>query len=270
MSNFFEQKLVKINIGKYELDIPEAHMLIELVKTQPYRDLCVGISAKFFSENYPDSMIVDIGANIGDTAAIISTYCQNKLLLIEASDYYHEILMRNTPQLSNELIIKKILISDGSESSGLLYHWGGTAYFKEEEKGVNIKTERLCDVADDNTCLVKIDTDGYDFKIILDSINWLEKVKPGVLFENEIRNTESFENSNQVYHKLIEIGYKYFIVWDDPGFHMVSTSSLDILKNLNRYLFKVWEREGYKTICNYDILCIHQDDEDIYKKLCEW
>ena len=96
--------------------------------------------------------------------------------------------MGNAPQLSNKLIVKKILISDGSKTSGLLYHWGGTAYFKEDDKGVNIKTERLCDVADANTCLVKLDTDGYDFKIILDSISWLTKVKPEVLFENEIRN----------------------------------------------------------------------------------
>lgn len=270
MNAFFKQSLVTIKIGHYELEVPESHILVKLGKIQPYRDICVGVAAKYIAEKYPDMLIIDIGANIGDTAAMIASYCNSKLLLVEASDYFFEILQKNVSQFPNQINLKKVLVSDGTEVSGALYHWGGTAYFKEENKNVRIKTERLCDLANENTCLVKLDTDGYDFKIILDGISWFSQTKSSILFENQIRSPQELEDANRVYQELTAIGYKYFIVWDDPGFHLLSTSSLDILFNLNRYLFKVWERKNYRTICNYDVLCLHENDKDLYESLNQW
>ncbi|AIE76002.1 MULTISPECIES: FkbM family methyltransferase [unclassified Synechocystis] len=270
MTDFFHQAFTKIKIGDYEIDAPEKHLLLNLLPVQPYRDQCVGVSAGFFSKKYPDSLIIDVGANIGDTAAIVSTYSNNELLLIESSDYYFDILEANSSKFKNNVTLKKIFIADGSQVSGYLYHWGGTAYFKAEENGVNIKTERLCDLTKNKVCFVKLDTDGFDFDIILDSVKWFSQVKPGILFENQIRNAHDLAQADLVFDKLFEIGYTHFIVWDDPGFHLLSTSSIKDLKQLNRYLFKVWEREGYRTICNYDVLCIHENDHEIYDSLCKY
>ncbi|QUS60868.1 FkbM family methyltransferase [Synechocystis sp. PCC 7338] len=270
MTDFFNQALVKIKMGNYEINIPENHLLLKLVQVQPYRDQCVGISAGFFSEKYSSSLIIDIGANIGDTAAIIANYSSNELLLVESSDYYFDILKTNVGNIKNNITLKKIFIADGSQVSGFLYHWGGTAYFKPEEGGVNVETERLCHLAESDVCFVKLDTDGFDFGIILDSIEWFSLLKPGIFFENQIRNTDDLEQANLVFNKLFEIGYKYFVFWDDPGFHLLSTSSINDIKQLNRYLFKVWEKDGYRTICNYDVLCIHKDDQEIYNSLCRY
>jgi len=268
---YFEQGFTQIKCGAYEIEAPENHLLVKLLKSQPYRDLCVGIAAKYISAKYPNATMIDIGANIGDTAALIATYARNKLILVEGSDYFFDILVRNASQLPNETVIKKVLISDGSEISGSFHHWGGTASFNEGAGGkVKIPTERLSNIADENTCFIKIDTDGYDFKILTDSLEWLTSAHPTILFENQIRNNQDCNSADELYVHLMQIGYEYFIVWDDPGFHLVSTTSLDVLKDLDRYLFKVWQNDGHRSICNYDVLCLHKNDKDVYQNICAW
>jgi FkbM family methyltransferase len=262
---FFRQCITTIKCGDFEIEAPEDHPLKKLLESQSSKDVCVGIAAKFVSAKYPNGTILDIGANIGDTAAIIATYSKNKLVLVEASDYYFDILCRNASRIPNVQAVKKSLISDGTVLSGSFSHWGGTANFHEEIAAKKqTKSQRLCDVAGSDTCFIKIDTDGYDFKILRSSVEWLGKVQPAILFENWLRNSADFADANALYSELSQIGYMHFIVWDASGFHLVSTSSLDTLKHLNRYLFKS------KVVDYYDILCLHQKDEDIYTNISEW
>ena len=268
---YLGQDFTKIKCGAYEIEVPEEHILVKLLKSQPYRDLCVGITAKYISAKYPDGTIVDVGANIGDTAAVLATYARNKLILIEGSDYFYDILIRNIAKLPNEIVIKKAVVLDGSKISGSFRHWGGTASFHERAQGnVRIQSQRLSNIVDENTCFVKTDTDGYDFRILIDSLEWLASACPAILFENQIRNNQDRDSADHLYARLMQIGYTYFIVWDDPGFHLASTTSLDILTDLNRYLFKVFQNEGHKSIYNYDVLCLHRKDIDVYRNICEW
>lgn len=270
--NFFDQKLTILKCGNYEILAPCNHILINLKNTQPYRDLCIGISAKYIYEKYPTGTIIDIGANIGDTAAIIATYSKNKLILVEGSDYFFNILSQNIAKISNEVILHNAFVSDGSSIIGSIHHWGGTSYFSENNnKDAKVQnTVRLCDIADEKSTLIKIDTDGYDFKILLNSIVWLSQYTPAILFENSIRNIEDFNNAQELIKKLYNIEYHRFIIWDDAGYHLVSTDLLNVLEDLNKYLFKIWQNIGHKSIYNYDILCLHSKDEEIYESITTW
>lgn len=138
-------------------------------QSQPYRDLCVGITAKFVTEEYANATIVDIGANIGDTAAIIAQYTSAKIVLVEASDYDAGILTKNVRQFPNEIEIQRVFVADGKEVHGNLHYRCGTAFF-EESSGSSKETRRLCDIADENTRFVKTDADGFDVKIIRASL----------------------------------------------------------------------------------------------------
>ena len=271
--HFFETRFETIQCGQFEIQAPVDHILLKLQRTQPYRDLFVGITAKFIASKYPQKNMVDIGANIGDTAALMASNCTNKLILVEASDYFHEILKKNATKLPNEVVIKKCFVSDGSVVTGSLHHWKGTAAFQEKsEDTMQVKTERLEDVADNDTCFIKSDTDGYDFKILMSSLNWIEKVKSALLFENHLGNSGDFSDSDKLITELDSIGYKYFIVWDDTGLHMVSTDNIQVIKDLNRYLFKMWSvvNNEIKGIYNYDVLCLHKRDQDIFDNVSEW
>lgn len=268
----FNQKLTLLKCGDYEIFAPCNHILINLKNKQPYRDLCIGISAKYIYEKYPTGTIIDIGANIGDTAAIIATYSKSKLILVEGSNYFFNILTKNLTEISNEIILHNAFVFDGSSINGTLHHWGGTSYF-DENNNKDAKTQhtvKLCDIADDKSSFIKIDTDGYDFKILLNSIEWLSQYTPAILFENSIRNIEDFNNSQELIKKLYAIGYQSFVIWDDAGYHLVSTNLLNVVEDLNKYLFKIWQNIGHKSIYNYDILCLHSKDEDVYTSITNW
>jgi len=215
--------------------------------------------------------MVDIGANIGDTAAIIATQAKNPLVLVEASDYFFNILSRNAARIPNVRVVKKVLISDGVPVSGTLRHWGGTASFQERADAPQpAKTQRLSEVAGDDACFVKIDTDGFDFKIVKGSLDWLRRVQPGCLFECQIRDNKELADAGALLEGLEQAGYAGFTVWDDRGLHMVSTTSLEVLKDLTRYLFKNSAQPERRTVANYDILFLAQKDADVHENIRDW
>jgi FkbM family methyltransferase len=264
---YARQSTVKMLVSGFTLEIPRHHHLVGMQKSQPYRNLCVGITAKFVTEKYIDATIIDIGANIGDTAAVIAQYCGNKMIVVEASDYYAEILSRNVKQFPNPIEIERVFVSDGNEVRGSLHYRGGTAFF-EESSGTSTEspktTKRLCDIADATTRFLKIDTDGFDTKIIRAGLEWLSAEKPAILFENSISDKEALLDANSLFESLRGIGYEYFIYWDDPGFHVLSTRSMAAIKDLNHYLFKLMETGFSRGISNYDVLCLHEGDKDIF------
>ncbi len=267
---FRSQALTTISCGEFTLEAPLSHLLTRLQRTQPYRDLCVGITAKGLSAKYPHSTMIDVGANIGDTAAMMARHCGNKLVLIEASEYFFALLTRNTAQFPNEVVLRRALVSDGSEMFGSLRHWGGTAYFESDGSAPGVTSVRLSDIADDQTCFVKIDTDGHDVRILNDSLDWLASARAAVLFENQIGSREDCDRVDELFHRLRRIGYEYFIVWDDPGFHVISTRSIDVLHNLNRYLLRVTQSADHVGISNFDVLCLHENDHDVLQHIDDW
>jgi FkbM family methyltransferase len=268
---FFEQRLVGLKCGDYEISVPEGHMLRKVLPLQPYRDLAIGLIARLVARKYPFASICDVGANVGDTAAIIATQTRNKLILIEASDYYFDLLTTNVRQLPNEKILRKVMISDGAPVHGHLHHWGGTARFEANSQSPGTPSMTLAEAADSDTRLVKIDTDGFDFRIIASSLGWFQDVgHPALFWENQITTQDELASSDLLFSKLQDIGYKYFVVWDDAGFHLVSTDSLAVLQDLNRYLFKVWTNQAHISVYNYDVLAVHEQDLDIYAQVKDW
>lgn len=210
---------------------------------------------------------MDIGANIGDTAAIIANNSSAKMILVEASDYYAEILARNVKQFPNEIEIQRVFVSDGKDVQGRLHYRGGTSFFEESEgsaSGSPRKTMHLCDIADENTRFEKTDTDGFDTRIIPAGLDWLTAQKPALLFENTIARKEMLDDGNSLFESLAEIGYQYFAYWDDPGFHILSTASLAAVRDLNHYLYKLRESAYERGTSNFDVLCIQGCDKDIF------
>jgi FkbM family methyltransferase len=268
-SEFVNQKLKSIRCGDFEIRIPESHILLSLQDKQPLRDICVGISAMCLGIKYPNSTMIDVGANIGDTAAIIASYASNKLILVEGSDYYHSLLEMNSRQFRNEISIKKMFLVDGKKIDGHLTHWGGTAFFDKNncQSNSQYETERLCNLTDQEVSFVKLDTDGSDFSILLDSMDWLGLNTPAILFENQIPSQCELERSCEVLKQLVECGYNYFILWDDAGFHLLSTTCVLTVNDMSRYLFNVHKNAKYISIYNTDVLCLHVKDKDVYEHI---
>jgi FkbM family methyltransferase len=267
---FLAQGRTQLEAFGIVLDLPAQHPLPGLIATHPYRDLCIGVVAKFMSQKYPSETIIDIGANIGDTAAIIAENCKNPLVLVEGSDFYFDYLTVNATRLRSPTVLRRILISDGRPMYGELQHWGGTAEIKPSAAAPPVETVRLCDITSCDVCFVKSDTDGHDFKILLAALDWLESQMPALLFESQIRDADDLAAANSLIEGLFKAGYRHFVVWDAAGYHLLSTSDTSAVDGLHRYVMKVVTAGVAGNVCNLDVACFHGRDLDVFEQTAEW
>jgi FkbM family methyltransferase len=244
--------------------------LPHLHECQPLRDQCVGIVAQEIGKKYADQLIIDIGANIGDTAAIIASKASNPLLLIEASDFFYSYLVKNAAKLNNKIVTHKILIGTGEYTSGELFHWGGTAEWKEDTSTTPVHTEKIHNMTKESVCFIKSDTDGYDFKILLASLPWLAIQKPALLIESQIREQKDFDTQVRLLDELSNIGYDNFIVWDDTGNHLLSTNESQVISDISRQKLNSSLNGGLKISSNFDICCFHIQDIDVYQTVTNY
>ena len=93
------QTSIELRVGNFLLSAPSGHILAQVQATQPFRDLAIGLVARELARKYPGETFVDIGANIGDTAAVMATYSPSPIIAVEPSDFYHPFLMKNVTQV---------------------------------------------------------------------------------------------------------------------------------------------------------------------------
>ena len=93
--------LIKYKLEKYEIILPLKHELPIIKRDYPLYDTQIGRIVKYINEKYPSFQIIDIGANVGDSATIIKSNVDLPILCIEADDYYYSLLLGNTKNFNN-------------------------------------------------------------------------------------------------------------------------------------------------------------------------
>jgi hypothetical protein len=125
-SAVFRQGTATLHVGDFTIALPDKHPLIDWQRSQPYRDQHIGISAGLFGRKYPRAALIDIGANVGDSAARMASHCRNDLILIEPSPLYLKYLKKNAALFHNKTMIEEVLIGGESMGHGNLVHTGGS------------------------------------------------------------------------------------------------------------------------------------------------
>jgi FkbM family methyltransferase len=167
--------------GKTILDIPDTHKVRDIHKQDPLYDRAFGFVLEAIARHSPDSVFVDVGANIGDTAATMANYVTNPIVCVEGGEDYLGFLRRNAsligPQVS---ILERFVRSDALAGSRLRYSAGlGTGALELSGSGNNdgVADARFISVRDlletaaargRGVGLIKSDTDGFDGFLVLD------------------------------------------------------------------------------------------------------
>jgi hypothetical protein len=147
------------------------------------------------------------------------------------------------------------LVSDGAPTRGNLILSAGTAYFEAANTSPR-PTLHLSEVAGTSAALIKIDTDGLDAQIINSALDFLATGMPVLIFESQVRTRSELDIANALIGNLEAIGYSYFIVWDDAGRHVLSSSDTGAVRDLHR-------------IGHCDIACFADRDMDIFDLVTE-
>ena len=204
---------------------------------------------------------VDIGANVGDTAAAINAGGTTPVLCIEGDPSYFQFLEHNAKALGPQIVVEKCFVGDRdgqADEAKLDRRQGTTAAVRAIGSAAGrLPVRRLESILRahpqfESPQLVKIDTDGYDFRIILSHLPFLSTRKPVLFFEYIVDARPSCEQSLECIDALIRVGYEQFLVFDNFGHFLLSTTSRDTVRELNQYLLS---NAMFGTAVNYFDIC---------------
>ncbi len=246
----------KYRIGKYEIFIPENFGLPNFQENCRLYDRFLPVLASFLPEN---TKIIDVGANIGDTLFSLINECENDILCVEASDVFFEFLKNNIKLLSNpdSIRVKSIneFVGTGRYNGFFEHTHLGTAKLVDDEN-FKISFKLLDDLValKNNISLLKVDTDGFDFDVIMSANQIINESQPILFWENLIENMNQLESYKEFYNWLENNGYEYFCVFDNFGNIVFDSKDYKLLEKLNNYLISMELNLSVRTIYYFDIV----------------
>lgn len=266
-------------IGPYQILLPSDHLLDIYQSTWLRYDTALGYIADAIFQKYPESSAIDIGANVGDSAALIRKYTDITVLCIEGNPDFLEYLKQNALRIG-QVEIAECFVGKDEElvNLDLVYSNGGTASIvdaMDSEGTAVVSTKSLASILSDhpsfkNSKLLKIDTDGFDFYIIETSIEVIEQLSPVVYFEYDI----SFQNQGEeaalaTIQALFNIGYEYFLIYDNYGNYLVSLSNqeYDRFLDLTTYLASNRKKSGTPVVHYFDVCGFTENDIDLFESI---
>ena len=270
-------KIVKTKIGKFYLNMREEHILPTLLKYQPYYSTNLPRLAVELFKKYPDLKMIDVGANIGDTVALTRSQCSFPITCIEGDNDFFSLLKTNTKQFKDVQIFNQLL---GDKNENVITKFKKnieTARIHNNQSAVSdgtmlsvITLDHFLEAHTDirQSKLLKIDTDGYDMKILRGGLEYIKKIKPVIFAEYDtIFFAEHGETGTTTLMALENLGYDDIIYYDNFGKLIISSSLSNhlLIKQMDDYI----DMEQRTPFPYYDIALFHRDDKDIAKQFIE-
>lgn len=264
------EPLIKYNIAGFPLLVPISHQLPLILKIYPHYSSNLARIAKYVKQKYEDLKFIDVGANIGDSIAILRKEVEFPILCIEGDEQFLSVLEKNTALFSDVYIAKNYLGEANKIIRGDILKEGGTAHLQEREDYGGepiIEVKKLSEVLKEyplfsNSKMIKIDTDGLDCKILRGAIDFLKSEKPVIFFEYDpFLLAEQGDDGISIFKYFIDSGYKKLLVYDNFGDLMLSTDVDNdrLLQEIHLYFSGRW---GHRYC---DICAFHAEDSDLFE-----
>jgi FkbM family methyltransferase len=231
----------RYEIGGRELHFPADHNLPAYQRRFRLYDRKIGIAAEAVWQSHPDGLGVDVGANVGDTAAAIRSRCPMPLVCIEGDPYFYAFLERNAPAIDAVTPVQAVVGETTGPIHAKLAHRGGTSRLVQSDRVVEVWQlhDLLIARGIDSRLirLVKVDTDGGDFGILLGSATWIAGQQPSLFFEYAPATDADAARALLLTGHLARLGY-HFVVFDNFGHTMrvIRAGAQEAFIELNRYL----------------------------------
>jgi FkbM family methyltransferase len=265
--------VVSIQFGRYSIQVPKESQFSVLYghDSRPLGPLASLTS--LVKKKFSFLAVVDIGANVGDTACIIKTAEEVPILCIEGDEYVFGFLQKNIAQFRNVTARKLFLGETTKEIRASFEKSGWNLTIKPNEtstQAVNLLSLDDFIFSESGVLtfkLVKIDAEGFDCSIIRGATNFLREVHPVIHFEYNRENMDAIgEPGIDTLLLLSGLGYSHVTVHDPWGRFFCSTtlSEQNFIKDLHGYADSVHGRIPF-----YDITAFHESDSDLAAEFLE-
>jgi FkbM family methyltransferase len=240
-------------VGRYELVLPAGHKLPEYQSNHKLYDrflLHVG-------EIEAEGLFVDIGANVGDTAAALCQKAGKTAVCVEPFPPFVSYFMRNKVKLEDGNTVHLVSKAVGTGHTTLsLKEVNGTA--RPDTEGGSIKCTPLDQLMSDlkikqGPFLVKSDVDGLDAEALLSGINFIRATCPPLYFEMDPIGEEQTKSFSDLFEKLTEIGYRFY-VFDNFGLPLTGLVGRSEMLAFLSYINFMYRGKSTRTFYYCDVL----------------
>ena len=261
-------KIITTIIGGFELQINKGSLLPSFLEQFIHYESTLPRLSNFINRTNPQFEIIDVGAYIGDTAALVRQKIENKIYSIEADPFFFQMLINNAKKIGNIVPIQAYLGSGNTDQTNHMNLLGDShnPYNKNGIVNNKIQTKTLdsimdVDIATKNIGLLKIDTDGYDFEIINGAKKLLQKTTPILYIEFDKKLlVDRKVNGIEELAKLKD-NYGPLMVYDNYGHFLLSSNleNIQLIEQLYKYI-------GFKNcpIYYFDLILFPKNKPEIF------
>jgi FkbM family methyltransferase len=263
-------------VGGHKIRLPEGHALPDYQKRYKRYDFTLGELARIVSEKHPGSPRIDIGANIGDSWALMNRHVIAETLLIEGDPAYTKLLKFNVDRLGHPAQICEVFCGteSGVVSEESIKRTGaGTSSINKttalaDDSTVPVLTLReILDLHPDFRLskLIKLDTDGYDFDIIEANAALFSEMQATIYYEcAPFVQENGLKASIKSFQELIKF-FKFFVIYDNFGHFLCSLEGDNLFdRYLELMVFLASNRADGAAIYYFDIAAFTPDNKDLF------
>jgi len=279
---FFYNPNIDYHLGNVKMLFPASHATPFTWKSDSDYSMSLGRVAKTVTQKYENSVIVDVGANVGDSAAIIrANGVSNQIISIEGVKSFYKVLKQNALLLGEIEPINCFIGSDKLHAPNakvrVLPTGNAVVYEKPDDYIKENKQTPIGDVdfltleevvgatTNKSVKLLKTDIEGYDLPVLLSSINFISRNKPVIFMELHISGIDEKSKGvcwKDLWEELINEGYCKALYWRNSSDFLCSVDmESTVTEDLHSYFRNRWGNL-YADVC-----LLHFDDMDLAEKM---
>lgn len=252
-----------------EMQLPVSHKLPIYSADWPLYDTLPTRVADYLRARDGLLLMVDVGANIGDTILACSKANNHDGFLgVEANPEFVRYLKLNTNDLGGFVLVEAFCHSGSKkEASVCIESIGGTARIVEANQGVVLPKRTLDEILTEyprfkDFNFLKVDTDGNDFDVLKGGQKSIAARHPIILMECDVfGNVNYVEDVLQAIASLAEAGYATVIVYDNLGNYFGTFAVENCAHFLDALAHQIVSEFGY-----YDLLFLPERDLGFLQK----
>ncbi|HEY2408466.1 MAG TPA: FkbM family methyltransferase [Polyangiaceae bacterium] len=271
--SIFSDPPVTVPLGKQRLRMPFSHNLPLYRGMYPSYDTALPRLGAFLGQA-ARLKTIDVGANIGDSIALLNDEVPADFLAIEADERFLPFLRENAVTITRDggstIVWEKCLLSDTGDGTPAPVELrpnagnSGTSFIAEggsESDRVPVWTLDALVAAKHpafkDVGLLKCDTDGYDFKVLRGASNLLANARPALFFEFSPRHLRAVgEDPASIFPFLARLGYLDSLIYSSLGDEVAALRTDDV-RRIDELVAFALERRRY-----FDLLLFHDSERE--------
>lgn len=255
----------QVMVGRYSIVMPGNNIQLGNYKIYPDLNGQLGRLAAAIHKKYPGMWVIDVGANVGDTIAVLKSAVEVPVIGIEGDDNSFKYLEKNTAQFRDVSLIKTFLGERTQDTKVNMEKTGWNNTIIPDESGTEqISFRSLDDVISTGGFnnaeirLLKVDVEGFDTIVLRGATAIIQKHRPVLFFEYNRQNMIAIkEDGLSTVLSFSNYGYKKIAFFDHKGTLVLATDmqNEEVIRYLHAYISSSRNLMGY-----YDICIFHEAD----------